>query len=910
MSQSSSSTSTNDPAIYQQYLHGLKSTVEGLLVAQVANVWSIYGGLNRLYLCLEKIFQHGSKHTSQEGTFYNFIKGLEWLQPDTSNAYFALDCEYRSHVPAILKNDKSHIWLFRSLESYSLFVKLSWLLMDESHLHSCYHPWAFLCQKEYAEATLICLRAVEKNRAAYLSEINPCLFLKNTNSEEFVKTHRRSSSLPDSHFKYSVNKIMTGALREVVDNSSKSKQKIKNTVIGKLKPWSSLPALQIDSSIKTAKRVHFESKTMPNTPIHSRKISPSQLKVDYKVLKQTIPKTSLKKSSGKLKPKPIDIKTIIINNSNIIEYTPPLSSSQSSGVTARDEYGSPSSSYDKKCEKKKRFFSQSPLSMVEYSFLPRQGEKDYSRHQPKSFIEDGGMSIQPMSTGQDYFPRPIKGQSIVSYLTSSKLARSNAELDRENAHFSVSEAIISAMEKLKCQYRDMGYFDKLMTDSDDSEDREHDLSIDLKQRIRLRRGRMMQTRWKCWHGGLLGDGRTDTTTTVSPNSTPGDSPSYCSSSEEVDDLEIDEANSLKENQGLSMSMASLYSDADILKKPRGAPDGSSEIVAAVTPSDVLSAEGVALSLISKFNEKHLPKASDLEWLVSEEEAPQALLPLPKSFPVDPDSHEGISTPLRGTRDWAPPRPQIVLTLLPPPSRKELIEKQNYKCAGCGMTVAAQYASRYRYCNYLGKYFCTGCHKNQVALIPSRILYKWDFGRYPVSTFSFKLLEQMYGDPLFRIFDLNKDIKKFSKNIEFIRKYRLGLCYIKEYIYTCRFAEVAQERLDRDLPAYFLSKPDEYSIDDLVNIKNGELKTKLKFLVDICLRHTSECKLCFARGYICELCKTSEIIFPWQMKFVTRCTTCAACYHLKCWKREENMKCPKCQRKLRRDEVSNSDPSTS
>lgn len=54
----------------------------------------------------------------------------------------------------------------------------------------------------------------------------------------------------------------------------------------------------------------------------------------------------------------------------------------------------------------------------------------------------------------------------------------------------------------------------------------------------------------------------------------------------------------------------------------------------------------------------------MEWLVSEEDAPQALLPLPKSWPVDPDGPEGPSTPLRGTRDWAPPRPQIVLTLLP------------------------------------------------------------------------------------------------------------------------------------------------------------------------------------------------------------------------------------------------------
>lgn len=47
-----------------------------------------------------------------------------------------------------------------------------------------------------------------------------------------------------------------------------------------------------------------------------------------------------------------------------------------------------------------------------------------------------------------------------------------------------------------------------------------------------------------------------------------------------------------------MSMASLYSDMDLAKKPRGAPDGA---------SDIMSAEGVAISLISKFSEKQLPK---------------------------------------------------------------------------------------------------------------------------------------------------------------------------------------------------------------------------------------------------------------------------------------------------------------
>lgn len=53
----------------------------------------------------------------------------------------------------------------------------------------------------------------------------------------------------------------------------------------------------------------------------------------------------------------------------------------------------------------------------------------------------------------------------------------------------------------------------------------------------------------------------------------------------------------------------------------------------------LSAESVAISLLKRFSEKQLPKASDLQWLVSEQDAPQALLPLPNSYPVSPDDSE-------------------------------------------------------------------------------------------------------------------------------------------------------------------------------------------------------------------------------------------------------------------------------
>lgn len=44
-----------------QLLHSLRSTVEGLLINGVSNVWDVYGGLNRLHSVMEQIFKHGCR---------------------------------------------------------------------------------------------------------------------------------------------------------------------------------------------------------------------------------------------------------------------------------------------------------------------------------------------------------------------------------------------------------------------------------------------------------------------------------------------------------------------------------------------------------------------------------------------------------------------------------------------------------------------------------------------------------------------------------------------------------------------------------------------------------------------------------------------------------------------------------
>lgn len=64
---------------------------------------------------------------------------------------------------------------FFSLENHTLSEKLGWLLSDKSHLYKYYKPEAFLCQKTYSDAAILCLKVVELNQPSLLLEINPKL---------------------------------------------------------------------------------------------------------------------------------------------------------------------------------------------------------------------------------------------------------------------------------------------------------------------------------------------------------------------------------------------------------------------------------------------------------------------------------------------------------------------------------------------------------------------------------------------------------------------------------------------------------------------------------------------------------------------------------------------------------------
>ena len=323
--------------------------------------------------------------------------------------------------------------------------------------------------------------------------------------------------------------------------------------------------------------------------------------------------------------------------------------------------------------------------------------------------EPGSWSrVVPASTC--WTPRPRCNQSLLQFLSESveSGATNRAELDRENAHFVFAETVIFTFEQINCDK----YLQDILNTGDDTEQEldEDDEEIKRLQReIKKRRHDKKRKRHLMSLAPGHSDGQSDTAGTTDQSASPG------------------------------------YSDVDTAATDTALDSNDEDFTAAETltsdPGAECSAECIALSLLSQVGRGRLPPADKLCWLVSRDMVNQELIPLPSSLPVDPDTDTGHVTEIRGSMTWAPPRPQIVLTVQGVPGKRTLaLSNQRWMCAGCGMKVEQRYSRSFRWCHYLGKYFCTGCHSNSTNVIPARIIHQWDFKKYPVSNFALEILK--------------------------------------------------------------------------------------------------------------------------------------------------------------------------
>ena len=106
--------------------------------------------------------------------------------------------------------------------------------------------------------------------------------------------------------------------------------------------------------------------------------------------------------------------------------------------------------------------------------------------------------------------------------------------------------------------------------------------------------------------------------------------------------------------------------------------------------------------------------------------------------------------------------------------------------------------------------------------------------------------------------------------------------------------------------HFVDDPDHYSLQDLIDVKSGELTEFLERTLENFEEHIRGCVLCAAKGFFCELCDNKKVIFPFD-DAASRCPDCRGVFHRGCFAQSEagsgsgNGQCPRCERRRKKAE---------
>ncbi|XP_051637579.1 run domain Beclin-1-interacting and cysteine-rich domain-containing protein isoform X6 [Manacus candei] len=984
-------------------LGNLKTTVEGLVSISNPNVWSKYGGLERLCRDMHSILYHGLIHDKvccRQKDYWQFVKDIRWLSPSSAHhleKFISLQESDQRDPEGPGDQAIAQLWLQHSLQCHCLSAQLRPLLGNRQYIRKFYADTAFLLSDAHVTAMLQCLEAVEQNNPRLLAQIDtsmlagtslPSLCASDPSAEtremcdhnaEGHESHlpgalgcldhftesmltRRSDNLSPVTKSQSLTALpgspyvpTAGCTQPRCFGSSSSLHHPASSGLSDRRPASSFVSsnssqpqercLSTRSSSFSEGRSTLEqpgsvtqtpSPKDPFSPASEMSSSTTSQSEDTWTGSQDDPQSDVNdgpeylaignlgrrgracSSASTNSSKSSSSKLFSSSSSQKLDSVSSLGEQGASGggsrglsLLRRSSFSEGQLSAPQGILKKSHVRSHSDTNVASGKLHESHGDPAGGRGPVSASTQSSELSTpsslymeydsgQYLSSGEGMFRRPSEGQSLISYLSEQDFG-SCADLEKENAHFSISESLIAAIELMKCNMMSR------QLEEEEEEDSDKEIQ-ELKQKIRIRRQQIRTSRFPaCQEMGSDSLVATDSGSQFSSHGSMRLSDS--GSAEDVEEYEIRDGNDgsnliQMSKNGLSVSMASLFSDADIKRNPDSRKSflSSDSITHSFLNSN--SAEAVAMGLLKQFEGMQLPAASELEWLVPEHDAPQKLLPIPDSLPISPDDGEHadiykLRIRVRGNLEWAPPRPQIIFNVHPAPTRKVAVAKQNYRCAGCGIRTDPDYIKRLRYCEYLGKYFCQCCHENAQTVIPSRILRKWDFSKYYVSNFSKDLLSKIWSDPLFNVQDINPALYRKVKALNQVWLLRIQLFHMKNMFKTCRLAKDLLDSFDT-VPGHLTEDLHLYSLSDLSATKKGDLVPRLTELLKAGSLHVDKCMLCQAKGFICEFCQNEDdIIFPFELNKCRTCEECKACYHKSCFK---STHCPRCERLQARREL--------
>ncbi|ETE69159.1 Differentially expressed in FDCP 8 [Ophiophagus hannah] len=265
-----------------------------------------------------------------------------------------------------------------------------------------------------------------------------------------------------------------------------------------------------------------------------------------------------------------------------------------------------------------------------------------------------------------------------------------------------------------------------------------------------------------------------------------------------------------------------------------------------------------------------------------------------------------------------------------------LDSQDYRCAECRAPISLRgIPGEARQCDYTGLYYCSSCHWNDQAVIPARVIHNWDFEPRKVSRCSMRYLVLMVSRPVLKLRETNPLLFNYVEELVEIRggkwaqkasvetkawcaelgispgarawvkqpllgrvlplqKLRQDILLMKPYFITCKEAMEARLLLQLQDRQHFVENDEMYSLQDLMDINAGRLSCSLTEIHTLFAKHIKlDCERCQAKGFVCELCKEGDVLFPFD-SHTSMCTDCSAVFHRDCFY-DNSTTCPKCAR---------------
>ncbi|XP_022232872.2 uncharacterized protein LOC111081190 [Drosophila obscura] len=232
------------------------------------------------------------------------------------------------------------------------------------------------------------------------------------------------------------------------------------------------------------------------------------------------------------------------------------------------------------------------------------------------------------------------------------------------------------------------------------------------------------------------------------------------------------------------------------------------------------------------------------------------------------------------------------------AREPGLNAQGFLCKSCQHPLGIGYTN-FQVCAFSGNYYCNSCMDVETQLIPARIIYNWDFRKYSVSKRAATFLAEFRSQPFLDMQVLNPSIYFASDAMAELQSLRIRLNFIRAYLYTC--APTSIELLQNHFCGreYLYEHIHQYSIADLGMIQRGALCQQLQKAFKLGEAHVLKCRLCQLKGFICEICQSPRVLYPFHISTTFRCLTCGAVFHAECL--NEQQPCPKCERRRKRED---------